>query len=723
MKTNLNTILRLSTYYFGITYLSFFMSLSIMAQDTATAENAVPTEKKQLEALRIDESIKIDGILTEGAWKNAQIADGFTQREPNPGADAMQKSQVQLLYDDNALYVGAILYDTAVDSILKQLSERDNIGLTDYFGITISPYQDGINGVGILTTPSNIQIDVKYLANGEDGAWDAVWESATKITDEGWQVELRIPYAVLRFPEKENQVWDVNFVRMLRRFREQSWWNPYNPKVAGFFTQAGEVVGIKDIKPPVRLQLFPYVSGNAEHFPYNSDGSSNWSRGFNAGLDLKYGISDAFTLDMTLVPDFGQVQSDNQVLNLTPFEVRFNENRQFFTEGTDLFNKAGLFYSRRIGGRPLNYFNVTSQLDGSELIVDNPAATQLINSTKISGRTDKGTGIGFFNSVTAPTFATVEKSGSGERREIETNPLTNYNVFVVDQNLKNNSYISLVNTNVTRRGETYDANVTGTEFDLKNKANSYGVSGNAAVSQKYYTDSTSIGHTYSLEVGKINGNLQYGLFHGVESEDYDPNDLGFLYNSNERYTGSYMSYNIFEPFGKFNRAGTSLSIVQSRLFEPNNFTDFEIEIDQFLVTRNFLGMGLSAEISPVESYDYFEPRTAGRFLTFPSSVEVGGFISSDYRKKLALDANFSYEKYSEAGWYDLGVRLSPRLRLSDRLMFIGSFNYQWQPNDVGFVTKFSDDEIILGVRDRKTIEHILNVDYIFNSDAWLTFRL
>ena len=227
--------------------------------------------------------------------------------------------------------------------------------------------------------------------------------------------------------------------------------------------------GIKDIEAPVRLFLYPYVSVNAGHFPNGDATQSNWTQGFNAGMDLKYGINDAFTLDMTLIPDFSQVRSDNQVLNLSPFEVQFDENRQFFTEGTELFNKGNLFYSRRIGRTPKGFYDIEDQLDSTEILLSNPSVTQLINSTKVSGRTNKGLGIGFFNAITNSMYAEVEDTINGTVRQIKTEPLTNYNIAVLDQNLKNNSYITLINTNTERFDTERDANVTGLEFSLNDK--------------------------------------------------------------------------------------------------------------------------------------------------------------------------------------------------------------------------------------------------------------
>ncbi len=213
-------------------------------------------------------------------------------------------------------------------------------------------------------------------------------------------------------------------------------WNKVDPTVDGFFNQCGLLTEIKDIKPPPRLFFYPYVSSYIEN---DESTGKSWDGTVNGGMDLKYGISDAFTLDMTLIPDFGQVQSDDQVLNLSPFEVQFNENRQFFTEGTDLFSKADLFYSRRIGGVPLGYFDLLDAVDEDvEEFVENPIKSRLINATKVSGRTTGGLGIGIFNAVTAETVARVRDLETGSEREVVTDPLTNYNILVLDQNIWSN---------------------------------------------------------------------------------------------------------------------------------------------------------------------------------------------------------------------------------------------------------------------------------------------
>ena len=463
------------------------------------ANNGVDPLKKQSKAARITNSLKIDGVLDETVWQVASVSDNFIQSEPKPGIEAFQKSTVKILYDDNAIYIGAKLFDSSPDSIAKQLSERDNFGNTDWFGIVIDAYQDGNNGVGFFVTPVGIQLDIKYFADGNGGNsvfsgdrnWDAVWISEANITDEGWTVEMKIPYSAIRFPAQEDQVWNVNFARSIRRNRELSFWSPIDPTQTGLLQQSGQVSGISDIKSPVRLSATPFLAVYGDLYRDKNESPKNsWGRSFTGGMDVKYGLNDAFTLDMTLIPDFGQVQFDNQILNLSPFEVRFDENRQFFTEGVELFNKGNLFYSRRVGGRPVGFFDVSGGLSDGETVIENPGETQLINATKVSGRTNGGLGIGVFNAISKNTYATIEDANSGNRREVLTNPLTNYNVLVFDQSLKNNSYVTLVNTNIWREGggDNYEANVTGSLFSISNKKNTYAISGGAVLSQKYFTN-------------------------------------------------------------------------------------------------------------------------------------------------------------------------------------------------------------------------------------------
>ena len=281
--------------------------------------------------------------------------------------------------------LGGYCHERSKDSVSKELVGRDVIGVNDYVGVIFDTYRDRINGFGFYVTPLGEQFDAKYsTTNGEDGSWSAVWDSESKIVSDGWTFEMRIPYSAIRFVSRENQTWGLNITRNRKKTGRQFMWNPVDPKVNGFMNQSGDWTGIEKIDAPLRLSFSPYFSAYVNHYPAEGKEAKDVTTSINGGMDVKYGISDAFTLDMTLIPDFGQVRSDNLVLNVSPFEVRYQENRPFFTEGTELFNKGNLFYSRRIGGTPIHSGNIYNSLGPGEQVIKNPSKSKLINATKIS---------------------------------------------------------------------------------------------------------------------------------------------------------------------------------------------------------------------------------------------------------------------------------------------------------------------------------------------------
>ncbi len=728
--------------------------LTILIISAWGASNAQLAPKKILTTTRIVENIRIDAVLDEDIWQSAQSVGSFTQLEPAPGLASRQEAKVRIAYDDKALYIAAELLDSNPDSIMRQLTERDQIGIADYFGLILDPYQDGQNGLGFFVTAGGVQIDIKYSAAGGNGGggvailrgdrnWDAVWDSQSKITDKGWVVEMKIPYSAIRFPNVEDHRWSLNFARMIRRYREQSFWNEVKPEEAGLLRQSGELIGITDIVSPVRLSATPFVAAYAENY-YDSDESpkSSWVRSISGGMDIKYGINDAFTLDVTLIPDFGEARSDNQILNLSPFEVRFDENRPFFTEGIELFNKGNLFYSRRIGGRPLRAGEVEDELltktdeSGDEValeeIVSNPQITQLINASKVSGRTVNGLGIGLFNATASQTNATIRNIETGAERDFETSPLTNYNVLVFDQNLKNNSFVTLINTNVMRNGATYDANVTGVTFDLKNKANSYSVNGRSALSQLYYRDSVSLGHEASASFGKTNGQFNYRVGYSEESDTYDRNDLGIIFANNERRAWGNAEYNIYKPFGGFNNANFGIYTEYNRLYEPDEFSNVGVNIWTGVQTKSFINFGVWTYFQPVASQDFFEPRREdfSRYYRRPVFSNWGGFISTDYRKRLAIDVNGNYGTVRQDGRSFMSIRVSPRFRVSDKLFLRLQMRASWEFRDEGYVndsTWVADGQeytdIIFGQRDVRRLVSQVNINYNFTNNMTLSFRL
>ncbi|QHT67173.1 carbohydrate binding family 9 domain-containing protein [Rhodocytophaga rosea] len=691
---------------------------------TFLSEGLVFAQARQYRALRTSEAIKVDGVLDESIWQQSPEASQFVQNWPRYGQPETQKTKVRIVYDDIAVYVAAMMYESSADSILRQLTVRDNIGNSDYFAIYLDTYLDKINGYGFMVTAAGVQSDARYSSNGEDRAWNAVWESKVKINADSWVVEMKIPYSAIRFSNREEQVWGLNFRRQVRRNNESFFWNPVNPAVSGFLNQFGQLTGIEHIKSPLRLALLPYISSYANHYPHNTPDKRNATFNLNGGMDVKYGINESFTLDMTLVPDFGQVQSDNQVLNLSPFEVRFNENRQFFTEGTELFNKGGFFYSRRVGGTPLKYGDVEGQLQEGEEIVENPTTSRLVNASKISGRTKGGLGIGIFNAVSPNIYATVENE-EGEQRKILTQPLSNYNILVFDQSLKNNSYVSLINTNVTRSGHTYDANVTGGLFKLANKKNTFALNGRTAVSQKFDPELNrpDRGYTLSLSGSKISGNLQYSLTQVIETDKYNPNDLGILYNNNEVSQIGRIAYNIYRPFWKLNNLYTSFSTAYSRLYRPDVFQNFWMNAGVYTTLKNFYEIGTHVNVEPVKTYDFYEPRVAGRYYTFPTNVQIGSDFYTDGRKKFALGLHGRYRTFNENNRQLYYVEISPRYRVNDKLSLQYNFNTRTVQDEMGsFGENVRNDSIFFGLRNVRAISSTLNSSYIFTEKMSLTLR-
>jgi hypothetical protein len=676
-------------------------------------------------AVRTISSPVIDGYPLDAEWNLASPASDFIQNSTRPGSPCTQKTEVKILYDDVAIYVLGYMYDSAPDSILKQMSIRDKEENTDVFGIIFDTYKDGRNAYGFYVTAAGVQLDARYSNGIRDLTWNVAWQSRVKIIDNGWVVELKIPFSAIRFPQIKNQEWGVNFLRKIRRQREISYWNFVNPAIDGFTNQFGILTGISDIVSPLRLALIPYSSAYAD-LSTNEEGVATVNSNLNFGADLKYGINESFTIDMTLVPDFGQVQSDNLVLNLTPFEIEFIDYRPFFTEGTELFNRGGLFYSRRVGGTPKKFFSIGNELNENEVLVQNPFISQLINASKFSGRTDKGLGIGVFNGLVNRTFAIAEDTITKEKRNLLTNPISNYNVFVLDQSFKNNSYLSFVNTNVHREGsDFYNANVAATQFRFLDSTNTYEALGNVNWSRKYggILKQDVDGLAYDLSLAKISGNFQYYAKHWLRSDKYDPTDMGFLLTNNQVYYNSGLGYNIFKPFWKLNNLFTNLDFTYSRAYNPNQYQDFSIYGESWTtLTKQFFSTGLSFSYSPFKRNDFFEPRTPGYFLIQPNSIFGRYWFSSDYRKRFALDGSTSFVEYGSDDRKEFYYEISPRFRLNDRIMLIHAFENELKWNDIGFVGRNNTD-IMLGRREINTIINTFTSEFSFNELMFLSFRL
>jgi hypothetical protein len=681
----------------------------------------------QIEAIRIESAPKIDGLSEDPEWKKVPLAFSghFTQRTPDNLEPSAYKTEIKIAYNDFAFYVLVKMLDPEPGSIPRELGLRDDWGRnTDRLAFMLDTYNKGQNAFYFGVTAAGVQLDSYIVPQYSDRAWDAVWKSEVSFNEEGWVAEFEIPYSAIRFPKTAVQRWGINFMRTVQRDNEESTWNPVDNSISGFVNQAGLLQGIEDVKPPLRLQFFPYVSSVIGHNGENGHFRST----VGGGMDVKYGINESFTLDMSLVPDFSQVQSDNLVLNLSPFEVRFDENRPFFTEGTDLFNKGGLFYSRRVG-QIANTFDARGQVKDQEEIVSNPGDTQLLNAAKISGRTQKGLGIGFFNAVTDNTYLEVQDQESGQTRQVLIDPITNFNVMVLDQNLKNNSSISLLNTNVTRWQGGRDANVTATDFRLHDKSNTYRLEGFGAYNhiQPSHTAAEPDliqGYKYLLRFRKVSGKIQYGIHRNVESDTYDINDMGFIRAANEVSHSVYGSYNVFKPFWIFNRLSYNLSLGYSQLYAPRAFSSFDINNRFNAQLKSFWSFGGWYGMRPVDSYDFFEPRTEGYYFTRKSSFDIGLWMRSDSRKRLAVYSNAGMFRRPAWESRDQWFTLAPRYRISDRFSMSHNLNISRRTNERGYVRSLDDEQtIVFGNREVRNMENVSSFNFIFNNKMGLSLRV
>jgi hypothetical protein len=698
--------------------IALLTSVTLFAQTNVKTSNTT----KQVPAIRTPIPIKIDGDLKDEAWRNAPLITDFVEQRPTFGRleDEKSKTQVYLLYDDNAIYFGGLLRELK-DSVSTELAGRDNVGVNDFIGIIFDTYLDKINGLGFFVTPLGEQFDVKYAIGHEDGNWNAVYQTHTRIVEEGWMFEMRIPYSAIRFSKEKIQNWGIHIIRRRAKSGRQVSWSPIDPTKFGLMNQAGLWTNLEDIKPPVRLSFSPYFS---TYLLRNPNSGKSWETSVNGGMDVKYGLTDGFTMDMTLIPDFGQVQSDNQILNLTPFEVRFNENRSFFTEGTELFNKANLFYSRRIGGTPLHYYDVYSQIDSTDRIIKNPAETKLINATKISGRTAKKLGIGFFNAITKAQYAIVENLAK-EHYKIETSPLTNYNVIVLDQAMKNNSSISLVNTNVWRSGKDYEANVTALNWDLYDKNVDWNVWGQITHSRLIGYEEpgkTTKGYHYNAFVGKFKGRFNFDIHRFFADENYNQRDLGYFTNNNYLTHGFYAGYKWTKPKGFYNNLFLNLNGNYSEMNKPRRYQFFRLNGNLNGQLKNLWNAGVNFNIVP-EQQDFYEPRVTGKKVKLPSSWMSGFWINTNRAKKYSASIESYYRPSSKYKSHSLDVFLSNNYRFNDKFSMGISTAMQFYDRNLGFAYIINDNEVVFGLRNQRTVENILNLKYNFTNRMGLTFRL
>src|ERR1700730_4425540 len=408
----------------------------VYPQSRSSTDSRDSAQVRVARAARRKGNIASDGKLDEPAWQAAPVIDAFTQIYPKQGAQPTDRTEARVLYDDAALYVGIRMFDAHPDSIVAQLARRDASGIySDWVHVIIDSYHDRRTAFRLTTNPRGVKKDV-YTSNdfNEDTNWDAVWEVATRIDSLGWVAEYRIPLSQLRFgggASGQDRVWGFQIMRDIARRNERDSWSPWTPQSPGFVSRFGDLAGLTDIPSPPRVEVLPYASTRLTRA--HVEASNPFTRPnqikLNGGADVRYGLPAGLTLTATLNPDFGQVEVDPSVVNLSAFETFFPEKRPVFLEGWDVvsfgqvsvnndYGFVNYFYSRRIGRAP----QLSAAGPGVEF-ADQPEQATIAGAAKITGKTGPWT-VGLLDALTPEAQARILTASGISKSSVE--PLTNY---------------------------------------------------------------------------------------------------------------------------------------------------------------------------------------------------------------------------------------------------------------------------------------------------------
>lgn len=678
-------------------------------------------ERKEIEAKRFKSPPVIDGILDDLQWNNLSPAKNFERWQPNNGSSEKKgyENFVYMGYDDDNIYFAGKFNNP--NSIPVEFSQRDNIWEVnaETFFLSINPYDDNINYQGFQVTSAGTLGDT-YTSEDitpEDWDFDTVFEAKVKINNDNWSMEMKIPYSALRFPSKKVQDWAINFGRKIVETGEVYTWNFVDQANKKYPESMGITTGIKDISPPLRLFFYPYGQTSVDFSKGNSPMNA-----YSAGMDVKYGINNSFTLDATLIPDFGQVTFDDKELNLSPFEQEFDENRAFFTEGASLFKKAdglgfrrgSFFYSRRIGDEIS--FNKDEYIKENESLINYDAKPELLNSIKITGTTNSKLSIGFINSITNKAYARFKNNNEEIRKQLIA-PLTNYNVLLLSKQVLNDySTISIANTNVNRGKDFDNANNTALIFDLFDSNRKYNFK--AAV---YQSNSKSFSNTKGfrggIDINEITGNFRFGLgWTGVDAHYYQ-NDLGYYNNRNDQRFFSRIRYQTFESTKNFEKISAYLALSTRSRFYPKLLKSNGGRIGFDFTTKKLEEFEFDIDYTS-EYKNFDEPRKENVYIIDPEEYEFSFAYMSDKRKKFTYGFDFQrsfavnedFDENKKGIKYGFGFLY----RLNNKLNLQYEIGNSKNNDNVGYVFS-EEDEIFFGKRDVKSVENDVSINYNFDS--------
>ena len=670
------------TKFFSLFFVLCFSTISY-SQETTTPK--VP--KRIYNTKRVTIPPIIDGDITDETWNIVPWDADFTQLSPTEGDKPTQKTKIKILYDEKNLYLAVRCYDTEPDKIAKRLSRRDgNVG--DWIEINLDSYRDLRTAFAFTVTAAGVKGEEFASLNGKswDKSYNPIWFVKTKIDDEGWTAEFKIPFSQIRFTDKEEQIWGMQIQRMDFRLQERTLWQRMPRTVSGWISNMGELHGIKNIKPQKQLEIQPYTVGQTESFKKvqgNPFATGN-RRSANFGLDGKVGITNNLTLDFTVNPDFGQVEADPSAIVLDGFQIFQAEQRPFFVENKNIFDyqvtkaQAGgpftrdnVFYSRRIGRSPQG-----GTTAGAGEFVRRPGNTTILGAAKFSGKTQSGLSIGILEAVTQEEFAEIDNNGT--RREEVIEPLTNFFLTRLQKEYNNSNTLiggmftatnrNLSNTNITN---IHNAAYTG-GVDFKHQWNkrTWYFEGNLVLSkvtgskEAIYNTQTNLSHNFqrvdashvsldptresltgtggNIKIGKSGGG-SFMFDSGVtwRSPELELNDIGFQRNADDITHYNWMAYRSLKPFSIFRSLQVNYNHYMSWNFEGKN-NHLRFNTNSNAKFKNNWGAGIQFHYIALDYTD--SALRGGPMLQLPKFIQTNLNIQSDERKKLQFKINFRYSK-------------------------------------------------------------------------------
>jgi len=750
--------------------LVFFSLLFIVI---STAKNN--SNLKKVKAYKTLQPIKLDGKLDEEVWKNTPVKD-FTQKDPDEGKSGTEATSVWVAYDNKNIYIGAKMYDSQPALIDRSLMRRDEMAISDWFYVYLDTYNDNRNAYFFaVNAGGSIGDGTVFNDSWDDESWDGIWESKVSVDEKGWNCEIKIPLSQLRFKESENMTWGVNFNRNIKRKQEKQYFVMVPKNESGFASHFADLEGLKDIKPSQRIEFIPYIVQKAQYLIHDSNDPFYSGNQYKTtiGADLKIGIGSNLNLDVTLNPDFGQVEVDPAVVNLSAFETFYDEKRPFFIEGSNILSNFGrggannnwgfnfgdpnLFYSRRIGRSPGG--DITEDYD----FADRPKETRILGAAKLTGKLGNNWGIGVLSAFTQRTFAEVDTGSANYEQQIE--PFTNYTVIRTQKQFDSGRHaLGFILTGVNRelgdkelkkqmskgsytfgidgwlaldkddtyviKGSLIGSYVHGTKEFMKTlQERSYRYFQRPdAENYKLDPNITSMSGWYSrIMLNKQKGNFYVNAALGAISPKFEYNDLGSQWMGDKMTGHLVLGYRWFKPDGLFRYKNLYISYNHSYDFDGNKLRR-GFYATSFLRFVNYWSMGVSGGAN-LEKYSKFKTR-GGPLVKTPTYYFFNTHVNSDRRKEFYTtvsfrssggdDKSYNYSVYTSLTWKpnsQIQISFGPRYSYQfEKTQWVGSFEDK-------FATRTYGKRYVFANMKRHTISGNIRVNWTFTPKLSLQFFL